>query len=1233
MNIHPVPFRCVCHAAVWLLLAHGTAAVAGIADAPLFLTGAAQPYIMLGVDDSSSMKAEVVMPGGGDSYYSSSDSGSRKYLFPDGNDTSSTIPPLPEYANARCPCSNKAYFDPTLTYKPWWDYTKGDFFENEAPTNARWDPFLDNKAARPDATGWQTAKIQPEDFPKHFNLTQDIALSKSDKDANYAFNASKAAGTLTAGTWYVNITKDKKKQRFWAQVAKDTSINTSEVTTPGTLSVGYYPATFYLPSGTSLPSNYSTFDTTKSTCAASVDASLGMLCKYEIKPGNFGDSSQYSAAIQNFANWFTYYRTRHLATRGSIGLAFADIKQKSMWLGFFNINTQPTNISMVDFSDDASRADLFNNKIYQSSIDIGKTATPNLQAVKYMGEQFVYQYQHPETLPQKGAEKAQACQKNFGILFTDGVANPWTGAGVGNLDGDNLSDTTADIAMYYYSGQGQQNMASRFSSSPGRVSVPYACKYAAPDDLKLDCNTYPHMNFYAVSLGNEGNLFPDYPDPYAASVPWPIDLSTPADKEDDLWHATINGRGQLFSASKPTDIRDRLSDIFNAIANTSGSAASVATTSAYLGTDTLVFLAKFDSGTWTGDVEAYTFSGGKLADTPLWQASRRLPDYAERRNHLYSYDPDAAKGIVFDWAYMNSTQQAYLNQKYQASVVVDANDGQGFNRVQYLQGNTRLEKRSGNGGLFRDRLGPDGNENLLGDFVDSNPAYAGRQDFGYDVLDPAYTQFVAQKKNRSPVLYVGGNDGMLHGFNATKDPSVGGREVLGFVPNAVYPNLGRLTAPDYADGHRFMVDGSPWVGDADLGGWKSILLGTTGAGGRSVFALDVTDPDNFDASKVLWEFTDPDLGYTLPQPTLVRTKSTAHPWVALVANGYGSDNNHAVLWVLDLKDGTVVQKIDTQAGGSTAKNGLSTPIAIDIDDDRQVDFVYAGDLLGNLWKFNLDSADANQWRAAYGTQAKPAPLFVACAKTTANCADDDRQPITAKPQVGLPGSQDGVMVYFGTGKYFEVGDNDMSLPAQKQLQSFYGVWDPNALDGTDPTDRTHLVAQTIEQETTLNSYRVRLTSSNAVDFSQKRGWYMDLSVVGQNFQGERVVSNPTLHDSRITFSSFIPANTGDSSSPDYDPCGHGGNGWIMELTALNGNAPTSSYPNFDTNQDGKLNSDDLSNAIAPTGIGIDAIPNSTRIIRDNEYIYRITSKSDGAIENNKGTLGNEYGRLSWRQIH
>jgi len=601
-------------------------------------------------------------------------------------------------------------------------------------------------------------------------------------------------------------------------------------------------------------------------------------------------------------------------------------------------------------------------------------------------------------------------------------------------------------------------------------------------------------------------------------------------------------------ASNPEKLVTALNKAFTDIEKRTSSASAVAANSTQLNTGTQVFQAKFDSTIWSGELQAYSVNAGDGSLTPTWKATDELPAHASRK--IYTYDIAAAlgsRGVIFQWANLTtlptvSSQQTYLN------TLNGVDDGKGELRVAWLRGDHSNEASAS--GSFRAR------DYVLGDIVNSDPLYVGDQDFGYSAFSgsegSSYRTFLAAKPSIRDMLYIGANDGMFHGFDAS---SAGGEEIFAYIPNVIFPELSKLSAANYA--HQYYVDGPAAFGDVYNGSsWQTILAGTTGAGARGVFALDVTNPNAFNASSALWEFThaeDADLGYTLTQPSVVKMQDGS--WAVVVSNGYNSDNGHAVLFILDALTGAVLQKIDTGQGTTTNKNGLSSPITVDTDGDHLIDTVYAGDLYGNLWKFDV-SGSSGSWPVPSN------PLFVACSTTGTSCSTTNRQAITAKPNIGaVRGAgfdQNGVgtMVYFGTGKYFETGDNIVG--GSPQVQTFYGIWDKD--NGAIINDRANLQEQTIIYEGSLttttgvsSTHPVRVLTKNTVCYaasttgcgssSLKNGWALNLQSPVNGLEGERSISYPLVRRGLVIFSTAIP---------DIDPCSYGGTSWLMEVDALGG---------------------------------------------------------------------------------
>jgi type IV pilus assembly protein PilY1 len=677
-----------------------------------------------------------------------------------------------------------------------------------------------------------------------------------------------------------------------------------------------------------------------------------------------------------------------------------------------------------------------------------------------------------------------------------------------------------------------------------------------------------------------------------------------------------------FLVTNALTLPDQLRRAFNTILSRTSSASAVATNTTRLDTNTMIYQAQFRSDDWTGKLLAYKLNTDGTLGALQWDAATLIPAPDSRaiftRNGAV---PGAGSAVDFQYASLSPTEQAALDQRPDGTV-----DGLGSNRVAWLRGDANQQQQAN--GVFRNRSAP------LSDIINSDPQFLGAQNFGYDALPlgtpgrDSYQSFQFGKVTsagapRKPMLYVGANDGMMHGFDATT-----GVERFAYVPSTLIPELNQLTDPGYR--HRYFVDGQSYVGDAyiDRGGtnrWASVLVGTTGAGGKTVFALDVTNPDSFTANDVLWEFTDPDLGDTIGQPTVARMADGT--WVAVFGNGYNSVSQRAMLYIVRLEDGALLKKIDTGVGSAGTPNGLATPSLL-ADGTRTVRSVYAGDLYGNLWKFDVSSSDPSAWQIAYTSAGNPAPLFIA------RDAAGNPQPITAPAEIGRH-PRGGYMIYFGTGKFFETNDNIVS--GSSQVQSFYGVWDKTA----SPTaivypanDRTTALTQQdilFEGKPAGSQFEVRVTSQNPVDWDNKRGWYIDLLSPVNGVEGERVVSLPILRDGRVIFPTLIPS---------ANPCAFGGDGWIMELEAISGSRLLDSP--LDINEDGKIDDNDKVTINNNGNTETDAVS----AVRSREGILDtpavVTTPDGDELKVATGTSGNvevlrerglsEKARGSWRQL-
>ncbi|WP_421191773.1 pilus assembly protein [Aeromonas enteropelogenes] len=890
----------------------------------------------------------------------------------------------------------------------------------------------------------------------------------------------------------------------------------------------------------------------------------------------------YDEEIQNFANWYTYYRSRILAARAGVGRAFAS-QGEAIRVGFATINASGSVIrGVIPFSGTDRTA--FFDELYGR--DIPAKGTPLRTSLKEVGEYFSRSDNNGPWSARAGSTLPHlTCRQSYNILMTDGY---WNGdsPSVGDQDQDGIKNTLADVAYKYWKTDLRRDLANKVPTSTA------------------DPANWQHLVNFTVGLGVNGSLNP------ANGIPgsWPNPYDSDEFKIDDLWHAAVNSKGSFFSAADPDTFAEALSSTLAQIAARNSSASSVTANATRLDSNTHIYQARYNSGDWSGQLVSIPLNSDGSLGNIAWDAATQIPEPSARS----IFTRQGGAGIAFTWEALNNTNRALFNI---------AGDNLGESRVAYLRGERSGEQR--NGGVFRNR------SDLLGDIINSDPVYVGKRDYGYSSAAgltqterESYQAFLSSTAiaRRPPMLYVGANDGMLHGFRVAD-----GVEQLAYIPASLLGELPQLTKPDY--NHRYYVDGTPRVGDAYLGSrWKTLLLGSTGAGGKAVFAIDVTAPNNFTADKMLWEFTHSEMGIALAAPTLVRVKAD-NKWVALVANGYNSSSQTARLFVLDLATGAVIKEIDTQVGSASEPNGLSSPLPVDEDGDRVVDYVYAGDLQGNLWKFDLTHNNSAQWDSALtgGKPVKPKPLFQAC---DGACSASTRQPITMRP-LAIRHPRGGIMVLMGTGSYFT--NDDKSLPTNPRLEAVYGIWDTGS-----EVSRSQLLQQSITHEFVVNGttikFNVRVVSSRDVNYTSQKGWYLVLKSPGlSKGVGERAVSEMLYRHKRLIFNTLIPS---------ADACDFGGRSWLMELDPVSGARLT--YSVFDVNGDGAVNDDDYVGIkdeagndikVPVSGKQFDELTTTPSVVEDADMERKYISGSSGNIsvtlEEGAGDLG---GRQSWLQL-
>lgn len=904
---------------------------------------------------------------------------------------------------------------------------------------------------------------------------------------------------------------------------------------------------------------------------------------------------------ENFAIWYSFYRTRALATLSATSMAFSQLSP-AVRLGWQDLARCTTlnggNTSLCKDNKFRQYDALHKGQFYSWLKDIYfNSGTPLPAAMKRAGDFFkedVAWHKYPNSRNSSDRntdDNTYACRASYHILMTDGMWNATTtnpssfrhdNANFTLPDGENYAgqhpyqddkaSTLADLAMHYWATDLNPNLDNELPAY-----IPFKSGDNATDywDARNDPATWQHMTNFIMGLGLTSTLnsagIPwsgsthqgtGYEALAAGTKDWPEASSGSSNNVYDLWHAAINSRGEFFSADSPESMVQAFDDILSRIADRKSTAARPAINSGQISTDendngtvkTVSYQTSYASDdNWSGDVKrfekAWSSQSNAFETTEIWSAKGKMPGWQNRKIMIAGNDNSGLMDFNWDNAGSADTTGTLANLLSRDPENANVVDNLGKQRLEYLQGD-----RSGEGSTFRQRSG------VLGDFYGSSPAVVSGPRYLINFTNrlegnTAYTTFAEEIAGRSPRLYVGGNDGMLHGFNAQT-----GVEEFAFIPTAVFPKLNKLTGANYS--HEFYVDGSPVVADVyDGEEWRTILVGTLKAGGKSIFALDITHPGE---EELLWEFDDsklPDdaevkMGYSFSQPTIARLHTGT--WTVVFGNGYESANNtngKAALYIVDAMEGTLLKNLEVE-GVDGIPNGLSTPKLADYNADGVADYAYAGDLQGNVWRFDLlrngrsDSAPftteddsenvVSDFEVAYGGQ----PLFSAVADNGST-----RQPITSAPSLVLHPSGFGYLVVFGTGKFFETGDKE----GDKSIaQTVYGIWDKQTLgeEASNPNiSRSSLQEQEIVTQTTVeadgSSRQGLVLSNNNVSWQAsdnqpaQNGWYLNL----RQSDGEMVVENMSQLGRTVFFQSLIPND---------DPCGDGATNWTYAINPFTG---------------------------------------------------------------------------------
>jgi type IV pilus assembly protein PilY1 len=699
----------------------------------------------------------------------------------------------------------------------------------------------------------------------------------------------------------------------------------------------------------------------------------------------------------------------------------------------------------------------------------------------------------------------------------------------------------------------------------------------------------------------------------------------------------VNGRGKFFSAKDPQSVVDGLKEALAGIQAQAGAGGGVATSSLTpVAGDNSAYVGSFTTSEWTGELQAQEIdvSSGTLKSSVSWSA-RTLLDQSTSAScdnrKIFTRDPSNGTLVDFTWntfacgsggaqtgaasSALPTSLRGYFSDAsllgtmtqfaLAGGTAAQLAEAGGARLVNFLRGQRGNEGFVPNvsGRLFRTRT------HVLGDIVNSQPVFVKAPSRNYQ--DAGYDTFKAARASRTPMVYVGANDGMLHAFFApTKatDPYIAnaGKEAWAYVPLAVMPKLFKLADANYAEKHMFTVDGSPTVGDVYDSGtrtWKTILVGGLNSGGSGYYALDITDPV---APKPLWEFgqgacagnpvgasADCNVGLSFGRPVITKLKNGK--WVVMVTSGYnnvaasGSDGR-GYLYVLDANTGQIISRIATSAGSTGTPSGLKDInfFVSNIAYDNTALRVYGADILGNVWRF-----DVNDIIAPAGLEAN--------LLGTARDASGNAQPITTRPE--LAEVSGNTMVYVATGRMLAPSDlTDTSA------QSVYGIKDP--MSGTSPT-YTNL-------RQALKPLRLHQTGSGAsatrtvgcagaatLDCSDANGWVIDLPD-----GGERVSVDMQTVLGTLVFASNVPSST---------LCVAGGYSWLNYVNLINGEAVASS-------EGGVVSVPFFTDSVV-VGMGLVGLPDGT--------VRALGRDATGGSNSLKVPVGSPPPmgkRISWREI-